>query len=45
MEVRLRPFVKVELKQLPDFNEMELVDRVELIEKTIGGDFVLAGSG
>ena len=29
----------------PDFNEMELVDRVELIEKTIeSGDFVLAGS-
>ena len=29
----------------PDFNEMELVDRVELIEKTIeSGNFVLAGS-
>ena len=29
----------------PDFNEMELVDRVELIEKTIeNGNFVLAGS-
>jgi len=29
----------------PDFNEMELVDRVELLEKTIEiGDVVLAGS-
>ena len=29
----------------PDFNEMELVDRVELLEKTIQiGDVVLAGS-
>ncbi|MDE0741905.1 MAG: alpha/beta fold hydrolase [Candidatus Poseidoniia archaeon] len=29
----------------PDFNEMELIDRVELIEETIeAGDFVLAGS-
>ena len=29
----------------PDFNKMELIDRVELIEKTIeSGDFVLAGS-
>ena len=29
----------------PDFNEMELIDRVELIEKTIeNGNFVLAGS-
>ena len=29
----------------PDFNEMELIDRVELLEKTIEiGDMVLAGS-
>ena len=29
----------------PDFNEMELVDRIELLEKTIQiGDVVLAGS-
>jgi hypothetical protein len=29
----------------PDFNEMELVDRVELLEKTIEiGDVVLTGS-
>jgi len=29
----------------PDFNEMELIDRVELLEKTIEiGDVVLAGS-
>jgi len=29
----------------PDFNEMELIDRVELIEETIeAGGFVLAGS-
>ena len=29
----------------PDFNEMELVDRVELLKKTIDiGDIVLAGS-
>ena len=29
----------------PDFNEMELIDRVELIEEKIeAGDFVLAGS-
>ena len=29
----------------PDFNEMELIDRVELLEKTIEiGDIVLAGS-
>ncbi len=29
----------------PDFNEMELIDRVELLEKTIEiGDVLLAGS-